>query len=154
MNEEVANPETFGLVYCSHALVPFSPAALDDLVSHASENNARLNITGYLCHFNNGFIQYIEGDQDKVLALEQRISRDDRHEIISSMACHPGQNRRFANWSMQHISLDQLGTVQLECTLTEYLEMFDRIGLSASVVAEVRIQQMVDQLAAHRNSFV
>lgn len=63
--------------------------------------NKRQNITGVLYYFphNNTFYQRLEGEENKVKELFQKIKADERHYDVQMQRDMPG-HRIFTHWSM------------------------------------------------------
>lgn len=70
------------------------------LLTQAYASNRDRGITGHLQYDDGVFTQYIEGPEDSVTAVWQRIQRDPRHHKIELVAHEPCHERRFADWTM------------------------------------------------------
>ena len=94
------------IVYGSQAKAPFSKLALKELLEKSRARNSDEGITGLLLYrysddFDKGyFIQAIEGPDDVLNALWDRISEDRRHHTIVTLAEGKQTDRMFPNWSM------------------------------------------------------
>ncbi len=95
------------LVYISSATKLFDETELVELLQKARKNNVRNGITGMLLYSNGNFIQVIEGEEDKVQALHQKITTDSRHTNIFTLLTRPLTERMFSEWSMGFKNLDQ-----------------------------------------------
>ncbi|MDT8409647.1 MAG: BLUF domain-containing protein [Wenzhouxiangellaceae bacterium] len=99
------------LSYGSKASFPTAQAGSDPQVNrilvHSRRANRASEIGGVL-HFGQGFFfQYLEGPADRVDALYARICRDPRHEDVQRLTRRPIRSRRFRDWSMKFVVLDQ-----------------------------------------------
>ncbi len=56
------------------------------MLEKARENNSRDNITGCLLYYEGEFIQYLEGNQVKVLTLFDKINADKRHKDVTLLS--------------------------------------------------------------------
>jgi hypothetical protein len=79
---------------------------LRTLLEHARDRNQSLGITGILLHREDSFFQILEGDEDEVCQLYERIAADDRHERIEIVTEGPVSAREFTDWQMAFIELD------------------------------------------------
>ena len=103
-----------GLVYLSEAAIDFSIPDLKALTKIASTKNKLKNITGYLCFSNGRFLQYIEGSENSVNELFERIKEDARHKIIYEVESTGMERRIIPYWSMRHITTLELQKFNLE----------------------------------------
>lgn len=92
----------FCLVYRSVALPTFNKIQLFEMLHKARLNNSRDGITGCLLFYEGEFIQYLEGNQLKVLNLYDKITTDARHEKIKLLAHGEREFREFNNWEMAY----------------------------------------------------
>jgi hypothetical protein len=90
----------FFLVYVSSAVTPFSKSELVDLLATCRENNSRLGITGMLLYKDGNFMQVLEGDEDTVRALYDRIAHDPRHRGLLTLIQGTQAEPQFPDWSM------------------------------------------------------
>ena len=95
---------TFG--YVSTPTVPFSDRDLSDLLRAARATNARHDVTGKLVVLEDEdgvvrFAQVIEGPEDALAVVVERIRADPRHDQIRVVVDDAMQaGRRFAGWDM------------------------------------------------------
>jgi hypothetical protein len=88
------------LVYVSAATVPFTDAALAQLLRISRDNNSRAGITGMLVYRDGDFLQILEGEDDALQETYLRIGRDTRHGRILLLDESRIDTREFADWSM------------------------------------------------------
>lgn len=88
------------VIYTSHALVPFEPADLADLLIRARANNEAHGLTGMLVHADGDFLQVIEGESLEVETVLERIRRDTRHTKLRVVADRTIHHRSFPDWRM------------------------------------------------------
>lgn len=84
------------------ALPTFKQVDVKEMLDTARENNFRDNITGCLLYYEGEFIQYLEGNQIKVLNLFDKIKKDKRHQDISILAFGVTDSREFKDWEMAY----------------------------------------------------
>lgn len=86
--------------YVSHVSEPLSSKQLLALLLECRTNNAKQGITGMLIYGNGTFLQTLEGDEDVIDPLMDKISKDGRHEDIRLLTRHPIESRQYADWNM------------------------------------------------------
>lgn len=95
------------ITYMSRLAIPMSDAELEEIRAKSSQNNQQKNITGVLIYFGDLFFQIIEGDNDKLAELYEKILADPRHTDIVCLKTEPDvAERYFPEWSMTTINLD------------------------------------------------
>lgn len=97
------------LIYLSHATQRLSMRDTMSIVDAASVKNAERGLTGLLCYGGGYFLQVIEGGGDVVSDAFCRIAKDPRHEEIRLVDFSIIAARRFDDWSMRLINLDDPG---------------------------------------------
>jgi hypothetical protein len=97
------------IIYMSQASKPLAPEELVRLLIQARSVNEQRYITGALVYGDKHFLQVIEGEEDVVTTLYQRIARDYRHQQVVKLVDNSIQQRRFAQWAMafDDVSADQ-----------------------------------------------
>jgi hypothetical protein len=95
-------------LYASRAAQPLTSSLLDSILQQSSKNNPKVGITGLLCLTNDVFVQIIEGGRDEVNELFMAISRDSRHRDIRLLAFEEISQRRFGNWTMGQVDIDNI----------------------------------------------
>lgn len=90
------------LVYTSRAQYPFDELSLENLLLTARRNNKTLGITGCLLYHEGSFVQYLEGNQVKVLQLFDKIKADQGHTTIRLLSYNRRKSREFKDWDMAY----------------------------------------------------
>ncbi len=80
---------------------------MDALLANCRRNNTENDITGLLISYEGSFIQYIEGDEDRLDELFSRIKKDPRHTNCIELASGPITERQFSTWSMAYRKVDE-----------------------------------------------
>ena len=96
------------LIYVSSATQDFTEAELKELLELSRQKNGRLGISGLLLYKDGNFIQVLEGPEESVLDLYQRIQKDPRHSNLLTLVHQAIDQRQFADWSMGFHNLNQL----------------------------------------------
>ncbi len=77
------------------------------IVNTARRRNRENWVTGFLMFRHDLFTQVLEGQREVVSQLFQRICTDPRHEGVVLVGCETIRKRRFAEWSMGFLSLQE-----------------------------------------------
>jgi hypothetical protein len=99
--------------YVSRATAPMSSEQLLDLLQTCLGNNAGDGITGMLLYGNETFLQSLEGDEDVVDGLLERIREDSRHTDIQVLHRRSIRRREYSDWSMgfKRVSARELDSI-------------------------------------------
>lgn len=88
------------IIYRSLAKPNFGKADIYQMLSASRSNNEELGITGCLLYHNNHFLQLLEGEQNQVTSLYQKILSDNRHSNIEIINEIKIERPVFIDWSM------------------------------------------------------
>ena len=138
------------LMYASRSPSDMDADALHALLKQSKENNARLGVTGLLCHcpVSGIFMQALEGGRDAVNRLYLKIAADRRHSDVCLLSYDEILERRFAGWSMGQVNMARLNPAMLlkysaTARLDPYelsgkvsLALFDELVATASIMAD------------------
>lgn len=104
-------------------------------------NNSKSEIVGGLYYGDDRFFQYLEGEQDAVRALYDRIAEDDRHRNVVTLLEEPITTRSFTNWSMKYVPLS-----------SDVNRFLDRHGMKLFRPADFDRTQCEEMITLIRNS--
>lgn len=90
----------FQLIYTSAASNSLDDFALRELAQTSAYNNQACGITGMLLFHNGSILQVLEGDEDTVKALYEKIENDLRHTGSMVLLSRHCKNREFSEWFM------------------------------------------------------
>jgi hypothetical protein len=91
----------FSITYSSTRLGEFVVNDIVDLAERAAAYNTACDITGYLCHSDDHFLQTIEGDYEEVNRVyHTRIVTARSHRDLRLLHVQTLNSRRFAFWAM------------------------------------------------------
>ncbi|WP_339727383.1 BLUF domain-containing protein [uncultured Psychrobacter sp.] len=109
-------PDLCQLVYISRITSTglSSPSTLNDISETAVERNQIDNVTGILCYGNGYFLQCVEGSEQALTNLKNRLLVDDRHKELKILDFSGITKRRFASWSLRSITLERWMTKEPE----------------------------------------
>ncbi|NCV61997.1 MAG: BLUF domain-containing protein [Betaproteobacteria bacterium] len=89
------------ITYISEESKPFSISALLELLQQCHINNPRLGLTGLLIYGNGTFLQSIEGEDEAVKSIVDKISQDQRHRGFKILRKELATERFYTDWSMR-----------------------------------------------------
>ncbi|MCB1928696.1 MAG: BLUF domain-containing protein [Rhodocyclaceae bacterium] len=98
----------FYLVYVSSCRGLMSRSSVQQLLHQCVERNGPLGITGILLYQSGNFLQLLEGPQEVVETLYEKISGDPRHHQVTRVLSGNAPQRLFPNWSMAYKNLADL----------------------------------------------
>jgi len=93
------------LVYSSHAADAYEEKFLEQMLFQCQTNNSQIGVTGLLLYSNKKFIQVLEGKQDVVQRLFEKIQNDDRHYNVKLLIEGFIKERNYPEWNMGYKSL-------------------------------------------------
>lgn len=107
------------IVYHSVASDDLDEGEIFRIISQASANNSRSDLTGFLIFSGGRFLQLLEGEERELLRVFDKIKQDDRHTDVSTAYEVDISQRSFPDWRMKRFSasdsaeaLDALGKRQ------------------------------------------
>ena len=95
----------FQIIYASTASYLYTEKELNNLLEQSRTANLKIGITGLLAYKDGNFMQTIEGQEQKIMELMLKISRNTRHYGIIPMFKGFIERREFSNWSMAYLNL-------------------------------------------------
>lgn len=97
------------------------PIDVGRILMQSRKNNPKLEVGGVLYFSNDIFFQCLEGEQDVVNALYQKISTDPRHKDIETLSVKRVYKRQFADWSMKYVATkDRVGGLLKKFGMDEF----------------------------------
>ena len=96
------------VIYVSSAVGPQTSTVTSAILKKATAWNKANDITGVLCQGQGVYLQALEGERNIVTKLYSRIYADPRHTNIEMIHCESIAKRRYADWSMAHVSLSDI----------------------------------------------
>lgn len=88
------------LSYVSSAVRPVTAAELLSILQQCYRHNSPQEITGLLLYGNGTFLQTLEGEEEVVIPLYEKIASDPRHVSVTCLGRRTIQTRAFPGWSM------------------------------------------------------
>ena len=103
------------LTYISNFSKSLTKKEIENIATISQTNNSREGITGVLLSCNGIFFQILEGDEENIDRLYEKILKDDRHnQILCLKSEFNVTERRFPDWSMEVIALDENNDILLQ----------------------------------------
>lgn len=121
----------FQLSYMSQSREPFSQEQLDEMLVKARENNDRLGVTGVLIYNKGVFLQLLEGSEEAVQEIFQKICLDPRHHHIQNFFENYTKQRMFENWSMAYQNIDTFQPTTIK-SLQQIVQQFHNVDIVAT----------------------
>ena len=102
-------PDLCQFVYLSHITSTglTNASTLNDIAEVSNKLNKIDNVTGILCYGNGYFFQCVEGTEQALTNLKNRLLVDDRHKDIKILDFSTIDERRFNGWSLRSITLER-----------------------------------------------
>ena len=111
------------IIYVSRAGFQIDSQQIKKLLSVSRRNNQRSNITGLLLYDGVGtFIQALEGDEEDVIKLYDKIKTDNRHSRVNMLWKKTVTSRRFPDWKMGFRQINDLNPRDLQ----GYADFFEK----------------------------
>jgi hypothetical protein len=98
----------YSVAYVSTAAKVYSDEELDRILERSRACNTHAAITGLLLYKGDNFMQFLEGPQENVLHLLDRIRDDPRHHSMIIVLQQDLPERQFETWSMGFVRVDPL----------------------------------------------
>ena len=97
----------YRLVYVSTASDKLGEADIASILDVSQSNNYERYITGFLAHNGRHFMQALEGEENEVMDIYERILTDDRHFGVVQIIGEQIRERAFPDWAMNYFRADQ-----------------------------------------------
>ncbi len=101
------------IAYVSHATRAFIPEDFDALLVDARMFNATVEVTGVLFYHAGKFFQYIEGQDNSIAGVYQRIVQSSSHTGIEKLLDTEIRHRYFETWHMGFCEAPETGIQQI-----------------------------------------
>ena len=88
------------ITYLSQATPNFASIDLIRLLEQCHLNNPKRGLTGLLIFGNDTFLQTIEGEENIVKELIEKIAKDKRHINFQILSKQSIENRQYSDWAM------------------------------------------------------
>lgn len=103
------------IMYISTTTRKLSDEEVDEIGRKSRVNNSRVAVTGVLLSANEFFFQILEGNEEDVASVMDRIKQDPRHEGLLILKAENGVTKRlFGDWSMNTVRLDGMSDMLMQ----------------------------------------
>ena len=104
------------LFYCSLAKKNISSDDILNILKCSRQNNENISVTGILLYWEktNQFLQVLEGEENIVSNLYDKISKDNRHSLSKIIYQEDIQARGFKVWNMAFKNIGEIDTSNLD----------------------------------------
>ena len=103
------------IMYISTTTRKLTDEEVEEIGRKSVTNNARVGVTGVLLSANEFFFQILEGREEDVDSVLNRIKQDLRHQGLLILKAESGvTDRLFANWSMNTVRLDGMSDMLMQ----------------------------------------
>ena len=119
------------LVYQSSATVPLGETELERILTRSRAWNTAHDLTGVLIYSNGNIMQVLEGPEDEVRYIFDRISQDRRHREVLKLSDGAAKQRYFSQWSMGFKAVNPADFSHL----TGYLNLREPLAWAGTVAA-------------------
>lgn len=93
------------VTYISEQSYVLSDKAIEDLLIFSRDSNASRNITGLLIYFQGVFTQYLEGPEEAIKDVYNKILTDTRHKKVVELSTGYADKRYYGDWRMAYHKL-------------------------------------------------
>ena len=136
----------FYLIYASSATRLLSDQELQILHTRAMAGNARRGVTGFLLYRGGNFMQLLEGEEDVVRGLFERIKADRRHKDVYVLKEGTRAERIFAKFAMGFVHMDKMPGMT---TYSEVIhESLDSLRFRQDGKLALRLLESFNQMSA------
>lgn len=119
------------IIYISTVNRQLSAAEIDGIGQVSVRNNRKVGITGVLISVHDYFFQVLEGEEDAISTVVERIRRDPRHRDMRILKAENDiAERMFPKWSMRTIRL----AVSADLVLQAIRDMLENIADSHRII--------------------
>jgi hypothetical protein len=101
------------IIYASRATKALSPEELAAILETARFHNTLDGITGMLLYRRGHFLQVLEGTEERLGALLEKLNRDPRHHQMQTLIDVRVPSRAFGAWSMAFQDVSGLKSADL-----------------------------------------
>jgi hypothetical protein len=96
-------PQLRRLFYVSRTPDQVDAAVVNAILAESRRLNRQHDVTGALAYSGQYFAQVLEGDEEHLASLLQRIARDRRHRDLTVVFEQPITRRDYGEWSMGYL---------------------------------------------------
>ena len=102
------------LIYRSSSEFDLSLSDIKDILEASRRNNQAIDVCGMLYFNTDDFLQALEGEEDVVMGLYDRISEDFRHGEVETVSKEDIEAPIFKDWTMGYASISSIPSYNSE----------------------------------------
>ena len=142
----------FYLVYTSLPRKEMSRDVLEEITQSSLKNNRANAISGILLGIESRYLQYLEGEKEKVLDLFHKIKMDGRHHGVTKWVEGTTDSRVFGDWSMASwmLSSTELSKLPAVQEMNAFLKKAKDNAASSAKFIEM-MKNLLDSWIDHQN---
>lgn len=76
------------------------------IIEASAKNNAKNDLTGFLVFSGGRFFQFLEGPENAIDALLEKLEKDERHSNMKVLSRSSAVQRSFPKWRMKRLASD------------------------------------------------
>lgn len=119
----------YQLIYTSRTRSSIDESVTAQIAEDASVWNASQNVTGMLIHSGNVLVQILEGEEDAVQRIYQKVCRDTRHYEVAVLGEGHVTRREFPDTPMGFKAITNSDKRGLVTALTDDSPLMDHSGV-------------------------
>ncbi len=104
----------FTLVYLSSATDALNDEELENILKISRTNNSQIGVSGVLIYCDGNILQVLEGLEESVYKVFNKIKADPRHTAIIILQSRDISVRNFEDWSMGYRTSSKAEFEQIE----------------------------------------
>jgi hypothetical protein len=105
---EPTNEDLHCIIYISKSVEPQNDEMLTKILTTSQAWNFEHTITGILLYHDGNFMQVLEGSDNEIQSLFEKIKIDKRHEDVYQVVGKEVKSRSFSKWSMAFRTADKI----------------------------------------------
>lgn len=135
------------VIYSSRETNEISQDDVEMLLVYARAHNETVGITGLLLYFDYVFFQVLEGPEEEVRDLYERIIADDRHQDVTLHVDEAITSRLFGEWAMAYSLTDRETISQTQNVVEFFQRKSSRVTNQVLSEEETRRVSMISLVA-------
>lgn len=132
------------LIYSSVRNANCTDEEIQKILDSCERHNPSKSITGVLVHSNNYFLQFLEGDENELMALYNHIKKDSRHSKVILLNKGIIEGRMFPSWHMGYKDADKDNVTLITDATDNESETFNKL-LKGGVIEDSKALKMLSR---------
>lgn len=132
------------LIYSSVRNTNCTDEEIQKILDSCQRHNPGKSITGVLVHSKNYFLQFLEGDENELIALYNHIKKDSRHSKVILLNKGLIEARMFPSWHMGYKDADKDNVTLITDATDNESETFNKL-LKGGVIEDSKALKMLSR---------